>query len=167
MYMKYFVNYKKFISGNAIPKITKANMINININIPSIQDQEKIIKEIEKIESEQSSYAEYAKMLQTQIDSISNLVTNITKTNKETEKKTENNIQDEEDNETDESEEEPEYETVEHKGKKYYLDGKKVYRINKDKSLGELYGKYKNGEVIKLDSEPKKEDKKVIVKAKK
>ena len=42
-----------------------------------------------------------------------------------------------------------EYETVEYKNKKYYLVGKKVYRINKDKSLGEYYGKYKNGEVIK------------------
>jgi hypothetical protein len=44
---------------------------------------------------------------------------------------------------------EPEYESVEYKNRKYYLIGKKVYRINKDKSLGEYYGKYKNGEVIK------------------
>lgn len=42
-----------------------------------------------------------------------------------------------------------EYETIEFKNKKYYLIKKKVYRINKDKSLGELYGKYKNGEIIK------------------
>jgi hypothetical protein len=44
---------------------------------------------------------------------------------------------------------EPEYESVEYKNRKYYLIGKKVYRINKDKSLGEYYGKYKNGDVIK------------------
>ncbi len=42
-----------------------------------------------------------------------------------------------------------EYDTIEFKNKKYYLIRKKVYRINKDKSLGELYGKYKNGEIIK------------------
>ena len=42
-----------------------------------------------------------------------------------------------------------EYETIEFKNKKYYLIKKKVYRINKDKSLGECYGKYKNGEIIK------------------
>ena len=48
-----------------------------------------------------------------------------------------------------EEEEEVEYETVTFKKKTYYLVGKKVYVINKDKSLGDYFGKYKNGEVIK------------------
>ncbi len=46
-------------------------------------------------------------------------------------------------------EEKKEYETIEFKNKKYYLIKKKVYRINKDNTLGELYGKYKNGEIVK------------------
>jgi hypothetical protein len=46
-------------------------------------------------------------------------------------------------------EEEDEYEIVLHKKKKFYLDGKKVYKINKDESKGDYYGRYKNGEVIK------------------
>lgn len=46
-------------------------------------------------------------------------------------------------------EEDEEYEIVMHKKKKLYLDGKKVYKINKDKSKGDYYGKYKNGEVMK------------------
>jgi hypothetical protein len=58
------------------------------------------------------------------------------------------------------SDDEPEYETIEHKDKEYYLDGKKIYRINKDKSIGEYYGKYIDGEVIK------KTDKKIKIKTK-
>ena len=48
-----------------------------------------------------------------------------------------------------EEEEKEEYEIVLHKKKKFYLDGKKVYKINKDESKGDYYGRYKNGEVIK------------------
>jgi len=45
--------------------------------------------------------------------------------------------------------EDVEYETVTFKKKTYYLVGKKVYIINKDKSLGDFFGRYKNGEVVK------------------
>lgn len=48
-----------------------------------------------------------------------------------------------------EEEEEIEYQTIVHNKKKYYLVGKKVYTINKDKTQGEIFGRYKNGEVIK------------------
>ena len=51
--------------------------------------------------------------------------------------------------EDEEKDEEVEYETITFKKKTYYLVGKKVYVINKDKSLGDYFGKYKNGEVIK------------------
>jgi len=46
--------------------------------------------------------------------------------------------------------EEPEYQTIIYNKKKYYLVGKKVYKINKDKTQGEFFGKYKNDEVIKI-----------------
>ena len=185
-YLLNYINYNehifsKFYEGSDKKNINRESFLNYKINIPSIQDQEKIIKEIEKIESEQSSYAEYAKMLQTQIDLISKLITNITKTNnnirennipEDTPEETPNNtpvetpdITPEEDSE-EALEEEPEYETIEHEGKNYYLDGKKVYRINKDKSLGKYYGRYKNDKVIRASEEANKEEKKIVVKAK-
>jgi hypothetical protein len=52
-------------------------------------------------------------------------------------------------NTTEEVTDEIEYEIVIHKKKKLYLDGKKVYKINKDNSKGDYYGRYKNGEVIR------------------
>lgn len=60
-----------------------------------------------------------------------------------------------------ESEEEPEFETIIHKDREFYLEDNKVYCINKDKSKGDYYGKYKDGEVIK------KLEKKILVKSKK
>ena len=44
-----------------------------------------------------------------------------------------------------------EYEVISDGKKKYYLIKRKVYRINKDKSIGNYYGKYKNGEILKSD----------------
>ncbi len=38
-----------------------------------------------------------------------------------------------------------EYEIVEYNGKSYYKIKKKIYKINKDKSIGNLFGKIKNG----------------------
>jgi len=54
-------------------------------------------------------------------------------------------------NTTEEVTDEIEYEIVIHKKKKLYLDGKKVYKINKDNSKGDYYGRYKNGEVIRKE----------------
>jgi len=51
--------------------------------------------------------------------------------------------------EEEEEEEEIQYQTIVYNKKKYYLVGKKVYTINKDKTQGEIFGRYKNGEVIK------------------
>jgi predicted nucleic acid-binding Zn-ribbon protein len=46
-------------------------------------------------------------------------------------------------------EKEQEYETIEYKGKFYYKIKKRIYRINKDKTLGNLFGRIKNGEIIR------------------
>jgi hypothetical protein len=43
---------------------------------------------------------------------------------------------------------EPQYEIISVEKKKYYLVGKKVYKVNKDKTIGDYYGRYKNGEVV-------------------
>ena len=48
-------------------------------------------------------------------------------------------------------EEKEDYETIEYKGKLYYKIKKRVYKINKDKSLGVLFARIKNGEIIKED----------------
>jgi len=56
---------------------------NHKIKLPSLEDQQKIIQEIEKIESEQSSYASYAKILQEQIDNMNLAIKNICNIKKE------------------------------------------------------------------------------------
>ena len=43
---------------------------------------------------------------------------------------------------------EPEYETYEYNNKKYYKIKKKLYKIKKDGTLGTIYAKIKNGEII-------------------
>jgi type I restriction enzyme S subunit len=68
----------KYQIGNGQPHVYSKDLKNLIILVPSLEDQEKIIKDIEKIESEQSSYAEYAKLIQVQIDSLNQLVKNIT-----------------------------------------------------------------------------------------
>merc|ERR1711918_22378 len=40
------------------------------------------------------------------------------------------------------------YEKIKHKRKNYYLLDNKIYNINKNKTIGELYGNYLNGKVI-------------------
>lgn len=73
-FMKYYVNYKKFTSGNAIPKITKSSIEKIMILIPTIKEQEELVKQIESIEKEQKIYLEYAKTIQSKIDMIENII---------------------------------------------------------------------------------------------
>ena len=51
--------------------------------------------------------------------------------------------------EVEEEEEIIKHEIIIYNNKKYYLVGKKVYKINKDKTQGDFFGRYKNGEVIK------------------
>jgi hypothetical protein len=82
---------------------------------------------------------------------ISNLTNN--KETKEEESKEEANLSIPENKEenNEENKENKEYEIISDGKKKYYLIKKKVYRINKDKSIGNYYGKYKNGEILKSD----------------
>jgi len=84
---KFITYYLKFTVLEQSKKLTNGNIGNGSLNketikkllilVPSLEDQEKIIKDIEKIESEQSSYAEYAKLIQVQIDSINQVIKNI------------------------------------------------------------------------------------------
>jgi type I restriction-modification system DNA methylase subunit len=107
-YLLNYINYNEIVFGSCYEGQDKKN-INRNlfldklIPIPSLQEQEKIIKDIEKIESTQSTYVEYAKSIQSQIESINKVIENVTKLNKEID---DDNSDDNSDDNTSESEEE-------------------------------------------------------------
>jgi len=75
--MIYLIYNKPKSEGNAQPNISRTTLHNIIIKIPSIEDQQIIIQEIEKIELLQSSYANYTKMLSKQIDNTNIAIKNI------------------------------------------------------------------------------------------
>lgn len=135
--LKYIFNFLKYnmhfiekeFKGNGLKHISKESINNITIPIPSLQDQEKIIKDIEKIESEQSSYKKYGEMLQEQIDSISKLIENLAKNNKE-ESDSESSSESDEDSDTSNSSSESESEDEKPKKK---VVKKPVKKNNKKK----------------------------------
>lgn len=77
LFMKYFVNYKFSITGNAMPKLTKFNAEKLIILVPPLEVQEEIVKKIEQAESETSHYAIYSKAIQKELDNISQMVKNL------------------------------------------------------------------------------------------
>ena len=100
-YISYYLLYNqekifKYAEGQGQKNmITNDLLKKFIIKIPSIQDQEKIIKEIEQIESIKSTYAEYGKMIQSQIESINKVIDNLTKLNKESEEESDNSSESE------------------------------------------------------------------------
>jgi type I restriction-modification system DNA methylase subunit len=77
LFLKYCIDWYGLNKHNAMPGISKATLENIKIPISSLEDQQKIIDEIEKIESEQSSYNKYAQILQEQINNMNTTIKNI------------------------------------------------------------------------------------------
>lgn len=69
---------------------------------------------------------------------------------KEVKKGVKKEVEEEDEEQVEEVEEvvEEEYEIIIYNKKKYYLVGKKVYKINKDKTIGDFFGRFKNGEII-------------------
>lgn len=88
-YLGYYLLYNqgkifKFADGQGQKNMMTNDLLKkFIINLPSLGEQEKIIKEIEKIESTQSTYADYAKSIQIQIDSINKVIENLTQINKD------------------------------------------------------------------------------------
>ena len=79
LYLYYYLKYnnieiKKIIQTNGPPNINGEMLKETRIQIPSLNEQEKIIKDIEKIDQEQKSYSEYGKLIQVQIDLISKVI---------------------------------------------------------------------------------------------
>lgn len=153
-------------SGANYPSINIDNIENITFNIPSLEDQERIIKEMEKYDleiefkkNEIKKIDEYAKTI---FDNYLNKCkTNEIKNNKEKNEENKDNNEDiieelnnlSDDNKSkkskkkknivkkEESEsEEDKYEKITIKEKEYIKDGKKIYKIKEGKK-GKLYGK--------------------------
>jgi len=81
-YLKNYFNYVDFSKGllNGCiggGSLNKSKLLNLNIPIPSIDDQQKIIDVIETIESNRSTYATYAQMLQQHIDTMETTIGNL------------------------------------------------------------------------------------------
>jgi type I restriction-modification system DNA methylase subunit len=73
LYLKYCTDLNKLNIYNGKNGIHKDILFMINVLVPSLEDQEKIIKDINKIKFEQSLYVNYIKLIQDQIDSISQI----------------------------------------------------------------------------------------------
>jgi type I restriction-modification system DNA methylase subunit len=159
-YLYYYLNYTreqlmkhaKYNSG--LGHIGKDIIYNHMIPIPSLQDQEKIIKDIEKIESEQSSYKKYGDMLQEQIDSISKVIENLAKNNKE------------EDNNSNSESDESESESSEEKPKKI-VKTKQVKLTKQTKKIKKQETSSESSESESSEDEPVKEPVKEVKPVKK
>jgi type I restriction-modification system DNA methylase subunit len=82
MYLYYYLLYNQNIVTSKVAKngppninIEKVNII--KIKIPSIEDQEKLIKQIDEIESNESKWEEHAKSLKNIIENMNETITNI------------------------------------------------------------------------------------------
>ncbi|ULY68545.1 restriction endonuclease [Chlorella virus XW01] len=142
-HLKYNVNYLKpnIISGQAIPKLTKNKLLSLIIQVPSLKDQEEIVKVIDQIDKEEIDY----------LNKISNMKKEIEQLYLIMEKQepiiNDNNYEDDEDIE--DQDEEQEYEEIEYKGKTLILDGENLYKKIEDIENEKIYGKYVDSKVIK------------------
>lgn len=185
-YLTDCVRWKSLSVHNGMPGITKPILENIQISIPSLEVQEEIIKRIESLEQKSSHYNQYAKMLQIELDNITEIISNMTIVSKDNEQnydqdnELDNESNDEPDDEpvdesyeetVDEPYEEPiekpkktkvkktKIEIIEYKGKSYILEDDKVYKMDEDGNKGKHYGFLVDGKIKKL----KLEEKEIIV----
>lgn len=158
-------NIYKSQTGNAQPHYSITEIVKIKIPVPSLEDQEKIIKQIEAIEEKDSDYHKALEGMKQLIMMVENSIEmTIDKDEQQTEQDNEQQI--EQDNEQQDNEQhndeqsssdsDDEYEYVERKGIKYILDDTKVYKINKKGFRGKLYGNYINGKVKKIKKDKDK-----------
>ncbi|AYV82944.1 MAG: restriction endonuclease [Hyperionvirus sp.] len=80
-YRKNMMKYAKYNSG--LGSITMDKIIGFEVNLPSMADQEKLIKEIEKIERSQANYSIYLKGLGKILEHTYHTIKNITLERKE------------------------------------------------------------------------------------
>ena len=122
--------------GDYIIKLLESRLYTfyININKWSGFHHVKVLRDIPYIEIEDiddDKIYKYFNLNEEEIKFIENV---ISKTNKDIKKEKPKS----------------DYQTIKHKRKNYYLVENKVYSINKNKSLGELFGNYVNDKVVKI-----------------
>ena len=126
-------------TGVGIPNITKGTLENLKLHIPNKESIKKIVEYCE-------SNNNLIKLLENEIEQnkiqanlfLSSIV-----------KKVVMNVDDDNDDIEDE-EDESEYEIISYKNKNYILDNMELFEINDDMIKGELFAKYKNGKVKKI-----------------
>jgi len=159
-------NKQKHLFNSQISQsLNKSTLAKLQIPVPSLEDQEKIIKQIEAIEEKDSDYNKALEGMKQIIYMIENSIEMTIDKDDEQETKSEKieptveqqeveqqeveqQEVEQEDSEDEDSDEE-EYEYFEYKGKKYIQEGNKAFKISKDGSKGRLYGKIKDDKIIK------------------
>ena len=74
---KYLLNF----TGNGLKHLSKENINIVRIPVPSLEIQEEIINKINKLNEQSSHYDTYAKVIQTELDNITETIQNMTKCN--------------------------------------------------------------------------------------
>ncbi len=154
----------EFLYNDLLEQLKTTNTELINLKNNNIELQNNICKMEKIIQEKEEEIASFKKSsiitsLDRKITELKNHINILESKNKSESKNimqeivqeeiiNNNNIIKEEQNSIDN---EINYETIDYKNKKHYLIKKKVYKINKDKTIGTLVGKYKNGEIIKLE----------------
>lgn len=95
MYLFYYLKYNKILinkilQNNGPPNINGSLLKTLIIPIPSMKEQEVLIKQIEYIEKDQKTHLEYANLIQSKIDMIENIIKNNKISSEEKEEKEEN-----------------------------------------------------------------------------
>ena len=134
------IDFQKFRTGSAHPKLSGSSLKSIKIHIPTLERQKEIVEYCENNDT-------LIKQLEKEIENNKRLAQQfITGIVKSKDKPDLNIINSEESSE-------PELEEIEIKDKIYLLDGINVYMKKKDGSKGEHYGTYKNEKFKKLSKE--------------
>jgi restriction endonuclease S subunit len=139
-------NIEKLYVGGDKKNISLTNFKQIKIPIPSLEDQEKVVKMIEDIEKEDSEYNKMLQSIKDMIQTIYDSIELITDTNEDINTNQENNNNQSEAESSEDEEEDNNI--ITHKGKEYYLEDNVVYRLKNGKK-GKRYGVYKNDKVVK------------------
>jgi type I restriction-modification system DNA methylase subunit len=129
------------------------------IQVPSIQDQEKVVKMIDVINKEESDFSQGLRAIGENIKRMYQCVEQLVESadvntgdstdQPELSDESDANVESESESESDS---EPEPEEIEIKGKTYILEGTKVYVKTKKGTKGEQYGTYTNDKFKKLAS---------------
>lgn len=139
------IDFQKFRTGVAHPKLSGSNLKSIKIPIPSLERQKEIVEYCEKNDAlikELESEIEDNKQKAKEFMSSALQSSHIDEESEET--------QAIEDNESSDEEEHQEHEEITYKKKTYYKIDNKVYIKNEDESLGDLFAIY-NEETNKLE----------------